>query len=123
MTSQYARLKYLVTGRSSYLLAESINIPSEDTPQFDKWYNDEFLPALTKIPSFRRATRYSVVQSLVPDGPKHLAFYEFDTAEIPIDQIQKARQTPEAQGVLKSATVEDVAYELVKEAGILEESL
>ncbi|EXJ71821.1 uncharacterized protein A1O5_05631 [Cladophialophora psammophila CBS 110553] len=110
-------------GRSSYLLAESINIPSEDVAQFDRWYNAEFLPALTKMSSFRRATRYNVVQSLVPGGPKHLVFYEFDTAEIPMDQIQRGRQNPKAQEVLKSATVEDVGYKLVKEAGVLDESL
>lgn len=117
-------MRRLVTlGRSSYILAESIHVTDENAAGFDEWYNNEFLKELASIPSFRRATRYNVVQSLIPGWPKHLAFHEFNTVDIPFADIQKARETSSARTALKDANVDSVGYKLVKEAGVLDESL
>lgn len=115
--------KEITIGRASYLVAESIKVPEGNEAPFEKWYDEEYLEQLKKISSFRRVTRYKVVQSLVPNWPEHLAFYEFDTADIPFSEIEKIRQTARGQEALKGVTVDEVGYKLVKEAGILAESL
>lgn len=68
-------------------------------------------------------TRYKVVQSLVPNWPEHLAFYEFETGDIPFSEIKKIRQTARGQEALGGVTVDEVGYKLAKEAGVLAESL
>lgn len=88
---------------------------------FNEWYHSEFLPKVAEIPTFRRATRFHVVQSLVEGGPKHFALYEFDTKEIPISRIREARSSAVAEKILNGMTVEEEPYELIFEAGNLDE--
>ncbi|MFT3797503.1 hypothetical protein [Microbacterium sp.] len=55
----------------------------ESTPEVDeewnRWYNDEHVPALVEVPGVRTASRWVVSDVLVGTAPaKYLAFYELD---------------------------------------------
>lgn len=105
-------------------MAESIQTANGAEADFEKWYNEEYWPKLATLPGLRRVTRYKLVVSLAEDSPRQLAFFEFNTADIPRKQIAEARDTGKDRAALFHAPlIDDVAYKLVKEAGHLAETL
>jgi hypothetical protein len=54
------------------------DVPAEHEAEFNRWYNEEHLAERLAIPGFLSAARYEAVKS----GPKHLAYYELESAEV-----------------------------------------
>lgn len=106
------------------MLAESISAPSTLDEDFNRWFDGHYAPKLASIPDLRRATRYKLYHSLTEGSPRHLVFYEFDSSDIPLEKVAEIRARAGLQGDLKSELKFDAtAYQLAKEAGILDEAL
>jgi hypothetical protein len=54
------------------------DIPADKEDDFNRWYNEEHLAELLSVPGVLSAARYEAVMS----GPKHLAFYELESAAV-----------------------------------------
>jgi len=73
---------------------------SSDT-ELDKWYREEHVPLIAKVPGYRRTTRYtlrtrsvlSALEPSLPQGPKWMACHEFESAEIPWDLLKPIDET------------------------------
>jgi hypothetical protein len=53
-------------------------VPPDKEDDFNRWYNEEHLAERLAIPGFLNAARYEAVQG----GPKHLACYELENAQV-----------------------------------------
>ena len=60
------------------LLMVWCDVPADKEGEFNRWYNEEHLPERLAIPGFLSAGRYEAVKG----GPKHLAYYELESAEV-----------------------------------------
>jgi hypothetical protein len=60
------------------LLMVWCDVPAEKEGEFNRWYNEEHLPERLAIPGFLSAARYEAVKG----GPKHLAYYELESAAV-----------------------------------------
>ena len=60
------------------LLMVWADVPAGKEEEFNRWYNEEHLPERMAIPGFLSGARYEAVKG----GPKHLAYYELESAEI-----------------------------------------
>jgi hypothetical protein len=60
--------------RGTGLLMVWTDIDAEFEPEFNRWYDEEYLPRLLQIPGFLSAGRYSALRG----GPKYLAIYELE---------------------------------------------
>lgn len=68
----------MATMKGSGLLMVWADVPSDQEEEFNRWYNEEHLAERLAIPGFLRAARYEAVKG----GPKHLAIYELERAEV-----------------------------------------
>jgi hypothetical protein len=64
-------------GRAIYLVYTDLVDDSHDA-EFNTWYSTRHLPQLTAIPGILDAARYVAVKG----GPKYLAVYELESAEV-----------------------------------------
>ena len=60
------------------LLMVWADVPADKEDEFNRWYNEEHLPERMAIPGFLSGARYEAVKG----GPKHLAYYELESAEV-----------------------------------------
>jgi hypothetical protein len=60
--------------RGTGLLMVWADIDAEYEAAFNRWYDEEYLPGLLKVPGFLSAGRYVAVKG----GPKYLAIYELE---------------------------------------------
>jgi hypothetical protein len=60
------------------LLAVWMDMPEPLEDDFNRWYNEEHLPERMAIPGFLSGARYEAVKG----GPKHLAYYELESAAV-----------------------------------------
>ena len=82
--------------KGSGLMLVFVDVPSEHEEEFNEWYNTEHLQELMSVPGILNCARYEAVKS----GPKHLAVYEFDNAQvIDTDAFKNRPITPWAQKV------------------------
>jgi hypothetical protein len=61
-----------------FLIRMFIDKPKEKEDEFNRWYWDEHIPTLSKVPGILSARRYVHVASYCPDSPKYIAFYELE---------------------------------------------
>ena len=82
--------------KGSGLMLVFVDVPSEHEEEFNEWYNTEHLQELMSVPGILNCARYEAVKS----GPKHLAVYEFENAQvIDTDAFKNRPITPWAQKV------------------------
>ncbi len=55
-----------------------VDIPADKEEDFNRWYNEEHLKELLSVPGVLNAARYEATKS----GPKHMAVYELENAEV-----------------------------------------
>lgn len=60
------------------LLMVWADVPAAKEDEFNRWYNEEHLPERMAIPGFLSGARYEAVKG----GPKHLAYYELESAAV-----------------------------------------
>ncbi len=61
------------------------DVPTDREDEFNRWYNEEHLADQLSVPGFLSAARYEAVEG----GPKHLACYELESAEVMESDAQK----------------------------------
>ncbi|MGH7987350.1 MAG: hypothetical protein ACREQX_13810 [Candidatus Binataceae bacterium] len=64
--------------RGTGLLMLWTDIDAEHEAEFNRWYNEEHIQHLLKVPGFLSAGRYVALKG----GPKYLAMYELETPEV-----------------------------------------
>jgi hypothetical protein len=97
----------------------------QDEVDFERWYREEHLDMLHKVPGHRRSLRY-VLGPKVPDlgdlteAPKFLAVHEYDSldAQKGSPEATAARHTPWAEKHISDSTMNAFRmFELLKPAG------
>ncbi|KAK0650828.1 hypothetical protein DIS24_g6418 [Lasiodiplodia hormozganensis] len=94
---------------------------------FDAWYRLQHLDMLSTVAGYRRSTRYKLSSAPTAEAtkaklgvevPRYLALHEYDTPEIPPEQIKLAANTEWSKKVIGGAKafVRDV-WVLTSEAG------
>jgi len=63
---------------AKYLFVVRMDVDSEKEKQFDEWYNQEHIPALSKVPGVIGAYRYASLEGT----PKFMAIYELDNPKV-----------------------------------------
>ena len=66
----------------AYIYLVQMNIPAEHEAEFNRIYDTEHVPMLSRVPGVRKATRYRLETSEDPKMQKYLAIYEIDSPEI-----------------------------------------
>jgi hypothetical protein len=82
--------------KGSGLLMVWCDVPADKEAEFNRWYNEEHLAERLAIPGFLSAARYEAVKG----GPKHLAYYELESADVlqtPAYKKVSANPTPWTQ--------------------------
>ena len=82
--------------KGSGLLMVWCDVPADKEAEFNRWYNEEHLAERLAIPGFLAAARYEAVKG----GPKHLAYYELESADVlqtPAYKKVSANPTPWTQ--------------------------
>ena len=59
-----------------------LDIPAEHEAEFNRVYDTEHFPMLSKVPGVRSCARYRLDHSTIPTMPRYLAIYEVDSVEI-----------------------------------------
>ena len=67
------------------------DIPADKEDDFNHWYQEEHLQELLSVPGVLSAARYEAVSS----GPKHLACYELESADVVNSEAFKNRPRTE----------------------------
>ncbi len=60
------------------LLIVQMDVEPEWEEEFNRWYNEEHLPDLLKVPGFFGARRFVAEEG----QPKYLAFYEVESSDV-----------------------------------------
>ena len=62
-----------------HLFVVQMDIPAEQEAEFNRVYDSEHFPMLSKVPGVRSAARYRLEHSSAPGMQRYLAFYELDS--------------------------------------------
>ena len=66
----------------SYIYVVQMNIPAEHEAEFNRIYDSEHVPMLSKVPGVRSAARYVLERSTQQGMQKYLAIYELDSPDV-----------------------------------------
>ena len=66
----------------SYIYVVQMNIPAQHEADFNRVYDTEHVPMLSKVPGVRNVTRYRLEKTSDPKMQKYLAIYEIDSPEV-----------------------------------------
>ena len=66
----------------SYIYVVQMNIPAEHEAEFNRVYDTEHFPMLSKVPGVRSAGRYRLEHSTVPGMQRYLTLYELDSPDV-----------------------------------------
>jgi hypothetical protein len=66
----------------THIFAVQLDIPAEHEAEFNRVYDTEHFPMLSKVPGVRGGARYRLEQSTVPGMQRYLTIYEIDSPEI-----------------------------------------
>ena len=66
----------------SFIYVVQMNIPAEHEAEFDRIYDSEHVPMLSKVPGCRSAARYRLEQSNDPRMQRYMAIYELDSPAV-----------------------------------------
>ena len=68
----------MVKKKGSALMVVYTDVDIEHDAEFNAWYNEEHIPERMSAPGFLDSARYQAVKG----GPRYLAVYELESAEI-----------------------------------------
>ena len=77
--------------KGSAMFMVMVDVPADKEEEFSRWYNEEHLAELLSVPGLLNAARYEAIRS----GPKHLAFYELENADVVRSEAFTSRPTTE----------------------------
>ena len=77
--------------RGTAMFMVMVDVPTDKEEEFNRWYNEEHLAELLSVPGVLNAARYEAVRS----GPKHMAFYELENADVVRSEAYTSRPTTE----------------------------
>ncbi len=66
----------------SYIYVVQMNIPAAHEAEFNRIYDTEHVPMLSKVPGVHKVTRYRLEKTNDPAMQKYLAIYEIDSPAI-----------------------------------------
>ncbi|MBV8888562.1 MAG: hypothetical protein JO305_02730 [Alphaproteobacteria bacterium] len=66
----------------SYIFVVQMDIPADHEAEFNRIYDAEHVPMLSKVPGVRSARRYRLERSTQPGMQKYLAVYEVDSPDV-----------------------------------------
>jgi hypothetical protein len=65
-----------------HLFMVELDIPAEHEAEFNRIYDSEHFPSLSKVPGVLRAGRYRLERSTKSKTARYLALYEIETPEV-----------------------------------------
>ncbi|MBV9200252.1 MAG: hypothetical protein JOY83_11080 [Alphaproteobacteria bacterium] len=65
-----------------HIFVVQLDIPAEHEAEFNRVYDTEHFPMLSKVPGVRSAARYRLDHSTVPGMQQYLTVYELDSPEV-----------------------------------------
>jgi hypothetical protein len=65
-----------------HIFVVQLDIPAEHEAEFNRVYDTEHFPMLSKVPGVRSAARYRLEHSTVPGMQQYLTIYELDTPDV-----------------------------------------
>ena len=77
--------------RGTAMFMVMVDVPADKEDEFNHWYNEEHLAELLSVPGVLNSARYEAIRS----GPKHLAFYELENADVVRSEAYTSRPTTE----------------------------
>ena len=66
----------------SYIYVVQMNIPAAHEAEFNRIYDTEHVPMLSKVPGVHKVSRYRLEKTNDPSMQKYLAVYEIDSPAI-----------------------------------------
>ena len=66
----------------AHLFVVQLDIPAEHEAEFNRIYDTEHFPMLSKVPGVRSAGRYKLEHSTVPGMHRYLTLYEVDSPAV-----------------------------------------
>ena len=66
----------------SYIYVVQMNIPAAQEAEFNRIYDEEHVPMLSKVKGVHKVTRYRLEKTNDPKMQKYLAIYEIDSPAI-----------------------------------------
>ncbi len=79
----------MTTTKGTALLMVWADVPADKEQDFNRWYNEEHLAERLAVPGFLSGARYEAVKG----GPKHLASYELESADVLQSEAYRRVQT------------------------------
>ena len=66
----------------AHIFVVQLDIPAEHEAEFNRVYDTEHFPMLSKVPGVRSAARYRLEHSTVPSMQQYLTIYEIDSPAV-----------------------------------------
>jgi hypothetical protein len=66
----------------THIFVVQLDIPAEHDAEFNRVYDTEHFPMLSKVPGVRSAARYRLERSTVPGMQRYLTIYEIDSPDV-----------------------------------------
>ena len=66
----------------THIFVVQLDIPAEHEAEFNRVYDTEHFPMLSKVPGVRSAARYRLEHSTVPGMQRYLTIYELDSPDV-----------------------------------------
>ena len=83
----------------SYIYVVQMNIPAEHEADFNRIYDTEHVPMLSKVPGVNKVTRYRLEKTNDPKMQKYLAIYEIESDDL--DAVMQEIITRTGDGRIK----------------------
>ena len=66
----------------AHIFVVQLDIPAEHEAEFNRVYDTEHFPMLSKVPGVRGGARYRLDHSTVPGMQRYLTIYEIDSPDV-----------------------------------------
>ncbi|OCL11910.1 hypothetical protein AOQ84DRAFT_313094 [Glonium stellatum] len=100
-------------GRGKGLLTVLMEPAEGGDDELDEWYRKQHHDMVSMCKGYRRSTRYRVIDN---SKPRYLTIHEFDTTDMPWDQLKMTSQTEWGKKVIGSMqSMESNVWELIIE--------
>ncbi|TFK85406.1 hypothetical protein K466DRAFT_588126 [Polyporus arcularius HHB13444] len=113
-------------GPARFVRVVGVDVPPENEEDLNRWYDEEHIPMLAKVPQWVRSTRYvlreggvsGTDESLKPTRgtPKYLALHEYTgPGAVETEEFRAALETPWTKKVMEYAELYDGrSFELLR---------
>jgi hypothetical protein len=75
---------------ADYIYVVQMDVPADKEADFNRIYDTQHVPELSKVPGVHGVTRYRLESSDVDGVAKYLAVYQIDTPDLPQTEPWKA---------------------------------